>query len=191
METITEFLIDWGYWGLFLSALIAGSVLPFSSEAVMVVLAGMGLDPVGCVVAAALGNTLGGMTCYWIGTLGKTEWITRLGVSTRQLARARKFLSGRGALMAFFAFLPTIGEAIAIVLGLMRSNVWLTGGAMLAGKTLRYIVVLATFRGAKPKPLRGNCCCWPTRSKPRWPTTSAAERATPPATTAGSSDSTC
>ena len=55
---------------------------------------------------------------------------------------------GRGALMAFFAFLPTIGEAIAIVLGLMRSNVWLTGGAMLAGKTLRYIVVLATFRGA-------------------------------------------
>lgn len=47
METITEFLIDWGYWGLFLSALIAGSVLPFSSEAVMVVLAGMGLDPVG------------------------------------------------------------------------------------------------------------------------------------------------
>ena len=41
-----------------------------------------------------------------------------------------------------------IGEAIAIVLGLMRSNVWLTGGSMLAGKTLRYIVVLATFQGA-------------------------------------------
>ena len=148
MEAITEFLIDWGYWGLFLSAFIAGSVLPFSSEAVMVVLVGMGLDPAGCIAAAALGNTLGGMTCYWIGTLGRTEWITRLGVSTRQLARARKFLSGRGALMAFFAFLPTIGEAIAIVLGLMRSNVWLTAATMLAGKTARYIVVLATFRGA-------------------------------------------
>lgn len=50
-------------------------------------------------------------------TLGRTEWITRLGVSTRQLARARKFLAGRGALMGFFAFLPTIGEALAIVLG--------------------------------------------------------------------------
>ena len=145
MEAITEFLIDWGYWGLFLSAFIAGSVLPFSSEAVMVVLVSMGLDPAGSIAAAALGNTLGGMTCYWIGTLGR---ITRLGVSTRQLARARKFLSGRGALMAFFAFLPTIGEAIAIVLGLMRSNVWLTAAAMLAGKTARYIVVLATFRGA-------------------------------------------
>lgn len=148
MEAITEFLIDWGYWGLFLSAFIAGSVLPFSSEAVMVVLVGMGLDPAGCIAAAALGNTLGGMTCYWIGTLGRSEWITRLGITTRQLARARKFLAGRGALMGFFAFLPTIGEALAIVLGLMRSNPWITALSMLAGKTLRYAVILATFQGA-------------------------------------------
>ena len=148
MESLSQTLADWGYWGLFFSAFIAGSILPFSSEAVMIVLLHMGLDPVLCVAAASLGNTLGGMSCYWIGTLGKSEWITRLGVSEKQLARARRFLAGRGALMAFFAFLPTIGEAIAIVLGLMRSNVWLTGGSMLAGKALRYIVVLATFEGA-------------------------------------------
>ena len=128
MESLSQTLADWGYWGLFFSAFIAGSILPFSSEAVMIVLVHMGLDPVLCVAAASLGNTL--------------------GVSEKQLARARRFLAGRGALMAFFAFLPTIGEAIAIVLGLMRSNVWLTGGSMLAGKALRYIVVLATFEGA-------------------------------------------
>ena len=115
MESLSQILADWGYWGLFFSAFIAGSILPFSSEAVMIVLVHMGLDPVLCVAAASLGNTLGGMSCYWIGTLGKSEWITRLG---------------------------------AIVLGLMRSNVWLTGGSMLAGKALRYIVVLATFEGA-------------------------------------------
>ena len=85
METLTQFLIDWGYWGLFFSALIAGSVVPFSSEAVMLVLVHMGLDPVLCVVSAASGNTLGGMSCYWIGTLGKSEWITRLGVKEKQL----------------------------------------------------------------------------------------------------------
>ena len=134
MESLSQILADWGYWGLFFSAFIAGSILPFSSEAVMIVLVHMGLDPVLCVAAASLGNTLGGMSCYWIGTLGKSEWITRLGVSEKQLARARRFLAGRGALMAFFAFLP--------------SNVWLTGGSMLAGKALRYIVVLATFEGA-------------------------------------------
>ena len=149
MDAILQFLIDWGYWGLFLGSFIAGSVLPFSSEAVLAACVGpLGLDPVISITAATAGNVAGGMTCYWIGTLGRTEWITRLGVSTRQLARARRFLAGRGALMGFFAFLPTIGEAVAIVLGLMRSNVWLTGGSMLAGKALRYIVVLATFEGA-------------------------------------------
>ena len=34
MDAILQFLIDWGYWGLFLGSFIAGSVLPFSSEAV-------------------------------------------------------------------------------------------------------------------------------------------------------------
>lgn len=148
METLTQLLADWGYWGLFLSALIAGSILPFSSEAILVVLLGMGLDPTWCVVAATAGNTLGGMTCYGIGRLGKTEWIARLGISPVQLDKARRFLAGRGALMAFFAFLPTIGEAIAVVLGLLRSNVPLTAGSMLAGKALRYLFILAAFRGA-------------------------------------------
>ena len=35
MDAILQFLIDWGYWGLFLGSFIAGSVLPFSSEAVL------------------------------------------------------------------------------------------------------------------------------------------------------------
>ena len=29
MDAILQFLIDWGYWGLFLGSFIAGSVLPF------------------------------------------------------------------------------------------------------------------------------------------------------------------
>mgnify|MGYP004715332189 CR=1 FL=1 len=149
METITEFLIDWGYWGLFLSALIAGSVLPFSSEAVMVVLAGMGLDPVGCVVAAALGNTLGGMTCYYMGRLGKTDWIEKyFKVKKEKIDKMQRFLQGKGALMAFFAFLPFVGEAIAIALGFMRSNVMLTSLSMFTGKLIRYIVMLSALQGA-------------------------------------------
>lgn len=145
MEAFTEFMLDWGYWGLFLSALVAGSIFPMSSEAVMLGLLALGLHPVGCVAAASLGNMLGGMTCYWIGTLGKTEWITRLGIRQEQLDRAHRFLGGRGAWMAFFSFLPTIGEAIAVVLGLMRSNRTITFAAMLLGKAARYTVIALIF----------------------------------------------
>lgn len=145
MEAFTEFMLDWGYWGLLLSAFVAGSIFPMSSEAVMLGLLALGLHPVGCVLAASVGNTLGGMTCYWIGTLGKTEWITRLGIRQEQLDKASRFLGGRGAWMAFFSFLPTIGEAIAVVLGLMRSNRTITLVAMLLGKAARYTVIALIF----------------------------------------------
>ena len=148
MESLIEFFVEWGYVGLFLSAFVAGSVVPFSSEAVMVILTGMGLNPLGCLVAATAGNTLGGMTCYWIGMAGKREWITRyLGVSDEKLARAERFLAGRGAMMGFFAFLPYVGEAIAVVLGLMRSNMALTAASMPVGTALRYAAVLGLFEG--------------------------------------------
>ena len=73
---------------------------------------------------------------------------------------------------AFFSFPLTIGEAIAIVLGLMRSNVWLTGGSMLAGKTVRYIGRTGDLQGGPwGNSQNGNPfaerCCWPMRWKPR------------------------
>ena len=61
MEAIVQFFIEWGYIGLFLSALLAGSILPFSSELVLTVLVQMGADPTVCLIAASIGNTLGGL----------------------------------------------------------------------------------------------------------------------------------
>ncbi len=145
MEALVEIVADWGYWGLLLAAFVAGTVLPFSSEATMVAMVALGLNPLWCVVVAAIGNTFGGMTCYWIGSLGKAEWIERLGISHEHMERAQRFLAGRGAWMAFFSFLPTIGEAIAVTLGLMRSNMRLTAFAMLLGKGLRYAVIMLVF----------------------------------------------
>lgn len=147
IEAITQFFAAWGYWGMLLAALAAGSILPIGSEVVFVLLLKSGLDPWLLTAAATAGNTLGGMTCYWIGMLGRPEWIARLGVGEERLERARRFLAGRGALMGFFAFLPGIGGAIAVALGLMRSNPWLTAAAMCTGKALRYVAIAAGAEG--------------------------------------------
>ena len=99
--------------------------------------------------AAALGNTVGGMTCYYMGRLGKISWIEKyFKVKKEKVDKMVNFLQGKGALMAFFAFLPAIGEVISIALGFMRSNIWLTVASMFAGKLIRYILLLYVLESA-------------------------------------------
>ena len=143
IETVSQILIDWGYPGLFISALLAGSIVPFSSEIVLLGLVKLGLDPTLCLISASLGNTAGGMTCYYMGRLGRIDWIEK-----EKIDKMQRFLQGKGALMAFFAFLPAIGEVISIALGYMRSNVWLTTASMFAGKLIRYIILLKAMQEA-------------------------------------------
>lgn len=143
VESLVQILIEWGYVGLFVSALLAGSIIPFSSELVLVALVKLGLSPALCLLAATTGNTLGGMTCYYMGRLGRIDWIEKYcHVKREKVERMQRFLSGRGALMGFFAFLPFVGGALGIALGFMRSNVLLTTLSMAAGKLLRYLLLL-------------------------------------------------
>ena len=149
MDAFIQFLIDWGYWGMFLSAFLAGTILPFSPEVVLLACIGLGLDPVWSTLFTTAANALGGFTCYWIGRIGKTEWIEKyFKIKKKKIDKMQRFLQGKGALMAFFAFLPFVGEAIAIALGFMRSNVTLTVFSMFVGKLIRYIVMLLALQGA-------------------------------------------
>lgn len=71
MSAFFALLESWGYWGMFVSALIAGTVFPFSSEIVLSALQLAGLDPLQLFIAATVGNTAGSMINYWVGSLGK------------------------------------------------------------------------------------------------------------------------
>ncbi len=148
METIIDFFASWGYGGMFLSALLAGSIIPFSSELVFAMMISGGKAPLLVLIAASLGNFLGSMSCYWVGMLGKREWIHRwLGVSEEKLDKAARFLQGRGAWMGFFTFLPYIGEATAVTLGIMRARQSIVALSMLIGKVVRYGTILLITLG--------------------------------------------
>lgn len=143
MDTILNFLVDWGYWGMLAAAFLAGSFFPFSSEAVMLALQAAGLDPVWLVVYGTIGNILGSVFNYCVGRMGNLVWIERyLHVSRESIEKAEKFMAGRGAWMGFFAFLPLLGSAITIALGLMRANVAISLISISIGKLLRYTVLV-------------------------------------------------
>lgn len=148
MDAFLQLLTEWGYIGMFISAFLAGTILPFSSEAVLLACIGLGLDPVGSTLSTTAGNALGGITCYWIGHWGKQEWIEKyLKVDKKQMDRAERFIRGRGSWMALFSFLPIIGDAILIVLGWMRANVWIVALSMTLGKLARYAILVAATLG--------------------------------------------
>lgn len=148
MDTIIQFLVDWGYIGLFIAALVAGSILPFSSEVVITILVQMGADPWICVIAASVGNTIGGLICYWLGWLGNPEWIERwLKIDKAKLDKASRFVGRYGAWMGVFGVLPWVGEAIIVILGLMRANLYITTLMMFIGKAARYIAIIYALAG--------------------------------------------
>ena len=143
MDTLIQLLIDYGYWGMLLAAFLAGSFFPFSSEAVMIALLAAGLQPWPLVAYGTVGNVLGSVVNYGIGRMGRTEWIERyLHVSEERMEQAQRFMRGRGAWMGFFAFLPVLGSAITIALGLMRANPIITFISITIGKLLRYVILI-------------------------------------------------
>ncbi|MDR2915505.1 MAG: VTT domain-containing protein [Tannerella sp.] len=136
-----EFLIEYGYIGVFIASFLAATILPFSSEVVLtgVLIGGASYWP--CMIAATTGNFLGGMTCYWLGKVGKIEWIQKyLRLDISKLERVQNWIKDKGSWMGFFVFLPGIGDFIAVALGFMRANVWVVAISMFLGKALRYWV---------------------------------------------------
>lgn len=143
MDVLIEFLTSYGYLGMLMAAFLAGSFFPFSSEAVMVGLMATGLDPWMLMVYGTIGNVLGSVLNYCVGRMGKTEWFEKyLHVKPRDMQRAERFMAGRGAWMGFFAFIPILGSAITILLGLMRANIVITFIAITLGKLVRYLVLI-------------------------------------------------
>lgn len=143
MDFIIDLLTQYGYWGMLLAAFLAGSFFPFSSEAVMIGLMATGLDPWVLMIYGTVGNVMGSVVNYGVGRMGKMEWIEKyLHVKKEDLDKAQRFMSGRGAMMGFFAFLPILGSAITIALGLMRANIIISFIAITLGKIFRYIILI-------------------------------------------------
>lgn len=141
-----DLLVDYGPIGMLIASFIAGSVFPFSSEAVMLAMLAAGVDPWELVITASIGNVAGSMFNYGVGRLGRLDWIEKyLYVKKESLDRAQRFMGGHGAWMGFFAFLPILGSAISILLGLMRANIIITLISITLGKVMRYLIIAWPF----------------------------------------------
>lgn len=138
-----DFLISYGCIGMFIASFIAGSVFPFSSEAVMTGLQLAGVSLVPLFFSATTGNVLGSMFNYWIGSLGDPEKIQKYTkVKPEKLEQVNRFMRKYGAWLGFFTFIPILGSVISVSLGFLRANVWLSLLSITLGKSLRYAFLI-------------------------------------------------
>ncbi len=143
MDSLNQFFIDYGYWGMAMASFLAGTFVPFSSEAVMgALLVTTGMDPMLTVISGTVGNVLGSLFNYFIGRIGSIEQISHwMHIKERRLRKTRDYVEKRGSWLAAFSFLPIFGTAISISLGILRANVWGVIFWSFVGKFARYIIV--------------------------------------------------
>lgn len=146
MDAVVDFLIQYGYWGMFLAAFLAASIFPSSSEAVMVGLQLAGLDPVMLLVWGTVGNVGGSMFNYCLGRLGRMEWIEKyLHVKRESVEKAQHWMERKGAWVGgVLCVVPVIGDAISVALGFMRANWLICLISITIGKLVRYAILVYT-----------------------------------------------
>ncbi len=97
MEILNEFFIEYGYLGMAMAAFLAGSFVPFSSEAVMAALLAMStMDPWITILWASIGNIGGSIFNYYLGRLGNAQTIAKwLKVKEKRITQAKNFVEKR------------------------------------------------------------------------------------------------
>jgi membrane protein YqaA with SNARE-associated domain len=137
-----EFFAELGYFGLFVSAFLAATILPLSSEVVLSALLLSGLSPVTLVAIATAGNLLGSVTNYGIGYWASIEGIKKwLKLSEKEFIRAEQRFKKFGLASLCFAWVPIIGDPLTVIAGILRIRLALFVLLVGTGKLLRYLVI--------------------------------------------------
>ncbi|WP_339530228.1 MULTISPECIES: YqaA family protein [unclassified Pseudomonas] len=134
-----------GYLGLFFAAFGAATLLPLQSEAVMVGLLLSGHYSLGLLLGAAtLGNVLGSVVNWWLGSwvehFKERRWFP---VSDRQLDKARQHYARWGHWTLLLSWVPIIGDPLTLVAGVMREPLWRFLLLVTLAKSVRYGVLAA------------------------------------------------
>ena len=137
------------YFGLFITAFGAASLLPLQSEALLAGLLVLGSQPAWALVAVATtGNVMGSMLNWLLGRYierwRKHRWFP---VSEGTLQRAQRTYHRYGRWSLLLSWMPIIGDPLTVVAGIMREPLWSFTLIVLIAKLGRYLVLAAITLG--------------------------------------------
>jgi membrane protein YqaA with SNARE-associated domain len=127
-----DFSAESGFVALFLASFVAATVLPGGSELVLIAVIHKHPEALWQAVAVAtVGNTLGGLTSYWVGRL----------IPNRVHHKSIIYLHKYGYWALLLSWVPLVGDALAVGAGWLRLSPWISLAAFAVGKLFRYVLV--------------------------------------------------
>ncbi len=130
-------------WLMFSGAFLAATLLPGGSEALLVgLIADQDSQWLQLVIVASIGNTLGSITSYYLGRLG------RFARTPEDLAAARYrhsvgLVRRYGVWSLLLAWMPLIGDLLCLLAGWLKLPLISSSVLIFIGKSIRYLVIAA------------------------------------------------
>lgn len=130
----------WLLWALAVSALTSATILPGTSEAAFVLLVQQYPQAWPAALwVAGLANGLGSVISYGMGRL--------IPPKKQPSEKVLRWLRRWGVWALLLAWLPVVGDGLPIAAGWLRLDFWKSTLMLVAGKFLRYAVLLAGIKG--------------------------------------------
>ncbi len=130
-------------WPLFFSALLSATLLPGSSEALLLYKLSEQQPAIPLLISATSGNVLGSLLTYYMGMFGNAMLHKRwLGIDGAALKKAEQKYQRWGVYSLLMAWLPVVGDPLCLLGGLMKVNFLVFLLLVAAGKVSRYAVLV-------------------------------------------------
>lgn len=127
--------------GLFVASFLAATLLPGGSEALILLLASQSPEQlISLVAVASLGNSLGSVSSYGLGYLGRAKF------SQAQFdSGSARLIERFGVWALIFSWLPLIGDLLCLLAGYFKLPLGQSILFISVGKTLRYCILVYGF----------------------------------------------
>jgi membrane protein YqaA with SNARE-associated domain len=129
------------YLTLFTVSLLAATLLPLGSEALLLYDLSLGYNPILLILFATIGNTLGSVINYFLGYKGVDFLVEKKYANTKQLQKATNTFKKYGAFSLLLSWMPIIGDPITFIAGVLKYEFKKFVVLVFVAKGVRYIVV--------------------------------------------------
>ncbi len=130
------------YLTLFVTSFAAASLLPVSSELLLIADLKLGYDPFGLWLTASLGNTLGSLLNYLIGKKGEAYLEKRGYLDSKRLGRYALRFRRWGGWLLLLSWMPIAGDPITLVAGFLHYELKRFMVIVFIAKALRYALLV-------------------------------------------------